>query len=111
MKTEIFKGRRTIDMKSDDDFKKSIVLTISMERVIEDLKQFNDFKGTPTNVATFIDKKSWGYSCMLLVNNKSRTYKDMEYIIYLSNEEIFEYIINELKDDIRNTGYSSGYTI
>ena len=102
-------------MNPSDDFKKSIALEISMGKIKEDLKQFDNFKGTPTHFGKYINKRNWGYSCTFLINNKSRTYEDMDYEVNISNDEIFEYIINKLNEDIisakSSSAYFGGYTI
>ena len=114
MKTEVFKGRRRLDMKFDTNLRKSTAITISLEKIKWDLSENDIFKGTPTIFGKFVQEHKWGFSCQLLINNKSRTYEDMDYEVNVSNDEIFEHIIEEIKNGIRRAGmrgYGSGYTI
>ena len=95
MKTQVFKGRRRLDMKLDTNLRKSTAVKIALDKVKQDLYGDEIFKGTPTIFDKTIQDYEWGFNCQLVINNKSRTYEDMDYEVNISNDEIFEYIIDE----------------
>lgn len=109
MKTKIFEGIRRLDMDPDKVLYKSTAIYIAMKKIRLDLEKESKFKGDPYIVRNFPVEHKWGWELNLTINNKSGTYEDMDYMCFISNNEIFEHIINELKNNITAASFSAGY--